>query len=135
MDKLLRLIDANLNRTQEGLRVAEDIVRFILNDRQKTRSFKILRHSVTKLAKVLASKKTFLVKSRNVKLDIGKKTSFREGMRKDIADIFLANTQRSKESLRVLEEATKLIDGKLAEKFKKIRFRLYELEQKSRIKL
>ncbi|MDD5440263.1 MAG: thiamine phosphate synthase, partial [Candidatus Omnitrophica bacterium] len=38
----LRIVDANLNRTAEGLRVAEDIVRFYLNDRKLQVSFKAL---------------------------------------------------------------------------------------------
>ena len=136
MDKLLRIVDANLNRSQEGLRVCEDIARFILNDKRLTPSFKTLRQSIGVLAKqIYKSKKLTLLKSRNVKMDIGRKTSFREGKRKNIGDIFFANAERAKESLRVLEEITKLLGGKTPERFKKIRFRLYELEKKSRIKL
>ena len=43
MHKLLRLIDANLNRSREGIRVCEDIARFVLNDKRITRSFKSLK--------------------------------------------------------------------------------------------
>jgi len=41
----------------------------------------------------------------------------------------MANTQRGKESLRVLEEVLKLFDQKLSQKFKRFRFKLYEIEK------
>lgn len=45
-------------------------------------------------------------------------------------DIFMANMERSKESIRVLEEFSKLIDGSLSARFSKLRFRLYDIEKK-----
>lgn len=72
------------------------------------------------------------MKSRDVKRDVGKKTAYRESKRKDIADVFYANIERVKESLRVLEEVSKLLDKKISQHFKKIRFRVYELEKKAR---
>ncbi|MCQ9206618.1 MAG: thiamine-phosphate pyrophosphorylase [Omnitrophica bacterium] len=135
MHRLPRLIDANLNRTREGLRVCEDIVRFILDDKKLSAYFKSLRHKITKIGRALYSKKAALLKSRNVKKDVGKKTSAREVRRKNIADVFRANIERVKESLRVLEEMSKLLDKKTSQEFKKIRFRVYELEKKSCIKM
>ncbi len=136
MDKYLRLIDANLNRSREGIRVCEDIARFMLNDKRITRSFKSLRHGISAISdKLDRGGKLALLKSRNVKKDIGKKTAFREGKRKDVLDVFYANAQRSKESLRVLEEITKLFNRTASGGFKEIRFKIYELEKKSRIKM
>ncbi len=140
MHKLLRIIDVNLNRSQEGLRVCEDIMRFILNDRKMLRSFKSLRHKVGMLAKRTYShlgggNRLMVLKSRNVKRDVGKITTYREGRRKNIGDVFRANIQRVKESLRVLEETSKLLDRRISQSFKTIRFRVYELEKKSRVKL
>jgi len=135
MHKLLRIIDVNLNRSQEGLRVCEDIVRFALNDKALTRSFKTLRHRIRALAKRIDTKKFVLLRSRDVRKDVGKKTGAREGKRKNIRNIFFANIQRAKESLRVLEEITKLVNGKISQNFKKARFRTYELEKKSRVSL
>ena len=54
---------------------------------------------------------------------------------KNIKDVFFANACRAKESLRVLEEVSKLYGNGSSEKFKKLRFRTYELEKKSSIKL
>jgi len=135
MNKLFRLIDANLNRSQEGLRVCEDIARFILNERSLTSSFKSLRHNVSALGKKIAPGKIALLKSRRVMTDVGKRTTLKEKTRKSIKDVFRANAQRSKESLRVIEEITKLLDRKISERFKRMRFKTYELEKKSRLKL
>ena len=134
MLKIARLIDANLNRLKEGLRVCEDISRFILNEKQLTSSFKALRHKVTTLA-VGLDKKIPLLKARNIKKDVGKKTTFRESKRKNIKHIFLANLARAKESLRVLEEISKLFSPNTSENFKKVRFKIYDIEKKARPKL
>jgi len=135
MNKLFRLIDANLNRSREGLRVAEDISRFVLNQKKLTRSFKSLRHALSAERKKIDLGRLSLLKSRSVKRDVGKKSTSREKSRKNIGDVFRANTERVKESLRVLEEITKLFDKKMSQRFKRMRFRLYELEKKSRLKL
>jgi hypothetical protein len=126
---LYRILDANLNRSKEGLRVCEDICRYIWDDKNLTKSFKDLRHDLTnrlsqdKLLKALAN--------RAIESDVGRKTTTSETKRRDLSAVFLANCQRVKESLRVLEEVIKLIDPKVADHYKKLRYRLYFLEQKS----
>jgi hypothetical protein len=45
-------------------------------------------------------------------------------------DIYYANSQRVKESIRVLEEFAKLRNKQVAEKLKKLRYRVYALEKK-----
>ena len=47
------------------------------------------------------------------------------------SDIFSANIQRAKESLRALEEFFKLIDKKDSAKFTGLRFKVYEIEKKA----
>ena len=44
--ELFRIIDANYNRAKEGLRVCEDIARFILNDKALSAGFKRARHTL-----------------------------------------------------------------------------------------
>ena len=133
---ILRLIDANLNRCQEGLRVCEDILRFMLDERVLSGAFKSARHRIGVLSKRIEKASDLrLLKSRSVKRDVGKKTTYRESRRKDLREIFLVNIQRAKESLRVLEEIAKLLDRNLSRDFKAMRFRIYELEKKTRIKL
>ena len=125
---ILRLIDANVNRSREGLRVCEDICRFVWNKKNITREYKKLRHQLTQA--LIALKIVDIIKARNIEKDVGKKTIQRENNREKILDVFLANSQRVKESVRVLEEFSKLLNGKVAEDFKKMRYKIYALEKK-----
>ena len=126
--KLLRILDANFNRAKEGLRVCEDICRFLLDDPKKTAQYKKLRHRLTGVFSGLPVGD--LMKARDIEHDIGKKTFETELQRKDVFDIFYANSQRVKESLRVLEEFTKLLNRRRALDLKKIRYEIYGLEKK-----
>ncbi|MBF0216480.1 MAG: thiamine-phosphate pyrophosphorylase [Candidatus Omnitrophica bacterium] len=135
MDKVVdkgvyRIIDANFNRVMEGMRVCEDILRFSADDAKGTAKLKSLRHSVySAIKKLREDHLEELVSSRDVHMDIGKKSIVSEKKRKGLVDLFLANSQRGKESLRVLEEVLKLFDGRLSEQFKKFRFSLYSIEK------
>ena len=128
---ILRILDANFNRCREGLRVCEEITRFVLEDKGLTKELKVARHSVTACLKEFAAPYSKFLNSRDSAADVGKSPSSVERLRKSSSDLFLANMQRAKESLRVLEEISKLVDGRLADKFKKIRFKIYVIEKKS----
>lgn len=100
-----RLIDANLNRLREGIRVLEDIARYILNDLPLASSLKALRHK----ARISDSAfDTALLQHRDIKNDILKISTPSEKKRENLRDIALANFKRSEESARVLEEIFKL---------------------------
>ncbi len=124
-----RIIDANINRLKEGLRVSEEITRFYLSNYKFTSELKNLRHKIDALAKGLPVT-IKLVKQRDASKDVGRNIYVNELKRKNIQDIFFANMQRVKESVRVLEEFSKLININTAVGFKKIRYRIYELEKK-----
>ena len=129
LDKnIYRVIDANFNRAKEGLRVCEDVCRFVFNNRSLTRQFKDLRHALTDVLR--ASWQAEGLMNRDVVGDQGRPSTVQEMTRNDVADIFFANSQRIKESIRVLEEFTKLVDPKRAEDLKSLRYRVYILEQK-----
>jgi len=128
-----RILDANINRTKEGLRVCEEIARFVLNSRKLTEDFKILRHEVDVIVKHFGSLN--LCKTRSSLDDVGKEIYANELKRKCLKDIFFANIQRVKESIRVLEEFTKLTNSHLAVKIKKIRYAIYETEKKTAEKI
>jgi len=128
---LYRIIDANYNRLKEGLRVCEDVIRYAFEDKNLTRSYKTLRHSVTTAFKQLSIDEQSLFESRDSLQDVGKGTPDYELNKKNITDIFLANLQRAKESARVLEDVSKLFNKKAALQFKDIRYKLYELEKKT----
>lgn len=127
--KINRIIDANINRAKEGLRVCEEITRFILENYKLTSELKQLRHKISELKQKLPSD-TDLVKERDSEKDIGKNIIINELKRKDLKDIFFANIQRVKEAIRVLEEFSKLTDTRLSIEFKKNRYRTYEIEKK-----
>ena len=119
----LRLTDANLNRLREGIRVIEDIYRYIFNDKQTAIELKNLRHkSRIKLYNEL-------LESRDIQNDVLKTSTISEQARTDVNSILIANFKRAQESARVLEEFGKLIDIKTSENFKTIRYTLYHLEK------
>lgn len=124
-----RIIDANINRAKEGMRVCEEITRFLLEDHVLTSELKTIRHTIDTLAKKSFSQSA-LLRERESTHDIGKNIFIHELKRENIRDIFFANIQRVKESVRVLEEFYKLINVRSAKAFKKIRYDIYELEKK-----
>lgn len=121
-DKNLRLIDANLNRLREGIRVVEDIFRYIHNDKETSTKLKNLRH----LTRV--DNYNELLNARDVQNDVLRESIKSEQNREDLNSILIANFKRAQESARVLEEFTKLISIKDSENFKYIRYELYNLE-------
>lgn len=125
---IYRIIDANINRAKEGLRVCEEITRFALNNRNLTQNLKKIRHELDSIVKIFAS--FDLLKVRSSLKDVGRTIHAGELKRKNLQDIFFANMQRAKESIRVLEEFSKLENSSLALKFKRIRYGIYDLEKK-----
>jgi thiamine-phosphate pyrophosphorylase len=125
-----RIIDANINRAKEGLRVCEEITRFILDDRALTARLKAVRHKIGALLQALPRPEE-LIKGRSAPGDVGRGIYGNELKRKDYRDIFFANIQRVKESIRVLEEFVKLENIKAAVAFKGLRYSVYHLEKKA----
>lgn len=131
-ERLFQIIDANLNRAREGLRACEDIARFTIADRDITMSLKLIRHGVT--GAVLDSKKLSLIRllqARDTKKDVLKFVDFKKGKGADITVIFMSNIERVKESLRVLEECSKVIDENMGRKYRRLRFNAYEVEKRA----
>ncbi|KPK97284.1 MAG: hypothetical protein AMJ95_09865 [Omnitrophica WOR_2 bacterium SM23_72] len=124
------MIDANFNRAKEGLRVCEEIVRFSLGNRSFTAGLKKVRHALDNALRQLPAGFRDLLSHRNTQRDVGSQLSAHELKRKDVRDIFYANLQRVKESMRVLEEFSKLLSRKCSLKFKKIRYDVYQIEKR-----
>lgn len=130
--EVFRIIDANFNRSREGLRVCEEVTRFVWNSSVLTKDLKTVRHSITNILKNSPSTSKILFKARDVGSDVGRRVRQKSEMgRLDYSDIFGANIERAKESLRVLEEFFKLIDKNDSAKFTKLRFKVYEIEKKA----
>jgi len=125
--QILRVIDANYNRAKEGLRVCEDVCRFVRNDKKATARFKKLRHDLTCAVAVFGLND--MVASRDILRDVGRKTIAAESRRSSIEDVFYANMQRVKESLRVLEEFFKLKNAAMAADLKRLRYTVYDIEK------
>ena len=126
---LYRIIDANLNRLKEGIRVVEDICRFYFDDREIAKKLKELRHSAT------ISEYRPLLENRDILNDVLTSSYEFENSKQEIRDIVIANFKRTQEASRVLEEIYKLIDIRNSEKFKKIRYSLYNLEKEILVRL
>jgi thiamine-phosphate pyrophosphorylase len=125
--RILRTVDANINRVSEGLRVLEDISRFIVEDENTTRQLKSVRHRVNRLAGDLG---IHLLLSRNSEGDIGAGNDLVKEHR-DLYAIVRANAKRAQEGLRVLEELAKLHDLKdviPAGEIKQSRYLIYTIE-------
>ena len=82
-----RIIDANINRAKEGLRVCEEITRFILDNRALTQELKLIRHKIDPIVKLLPSSFE-LIKTRKSLKDVGMTISAGEYKRKNVRDIF-----------------------------------------------
>ena len=125
---LLRVLDANLNRAREGLRVCEEIARLGLEDPSLTRRCQRLRYGVDLAAGSLPRFK--MLQTRDARRDIGR-PSRRGAVRPHhtVEDLVAANLRRVQEAFRVLEEFTRLKFPKASRAFGSLRFRAYSLEQ------
>jgi thiamine-phosphate pyrophosphorylase len=117
------VIDANINRYKEGIRVVEDIYRYMYDNQEISSKLKSLRH----IELPLDIKE--LLSARDSINDVLKPSTKSEQTRENLDNVILANIKRSEESARVLEELFKLIDIDTSEKFKHNRYMLYDIEK------
>lgn len=114
---LYQVIDANINRVSEGLRVIEDYTRFISKNKSQATQLARIRKEInqTEINKALH------LASRNVSEDM--RAGELPQKRVELFDLLKANFKRAEEGLRVLEEYT----GNPI--FNKARYELYILEK------
>ncbi len=126
---VLRIIDANVNRLREGVRVVEEYARFVTREESLVQFCKDVRHRVS----AWLSQSDWiecLIEVRDVAHDcLRDQMSTSEGERANEQAVLGANLQRVKETLRVLEEYGKVISVDWGVFFQKIRFEWYELEK------
>lgn len=115
-----RIIDANLNRAAEALRVLEEIARFYFDDSLLSEKLKCIRHNICKEAD---SDYEQLLKSRDTQNDVGVEITNTTG-RKDIVSVFKANIKRLQQALRVLAEYNGINQA-----YEKARYESYTLEK------
>ncbi|MEO0092043.1 MAG: thiamine phosphate synthase [candidate division WOR-3 bacterium] len=122
-----RIIDVNLNRLSEGLRVIEEICRFYLEDKDNLFLIRNLKNEIRKTENEIRKDVIWFRKSED---DLGRQENFDKMSRTSIFDVFTANIKRCQESARVLEEIFKIRNRRISGFFKKVRFVLYDLEKK-----
>lgn len=120
---IYRILDANLDRAREGLRILEEWCRFGLNHSAYTEQIKHLRQT---LAQWHAPE---LRLCRDTPGDPGTAlTHPQEAERTSVMAVLQANFCRVQEALRVLEEYGKLYSAELAAGSKAMRYQVYTLE-------
>jgi len=125
---MYRIIDANINRVSEGLRVLEDYARFNKNNKSLSSEIRTLRHGVRK-----TFDETLLITSRDTTRDVGIQTTKENCLdKKTSLDALLkANIKRVQEGLRVIEENLKLLGyDKQSKTYESFRYQSYTIEQK-----
>jgi len=120
-----RILDANLDRAREGLRIIEEWCRFGLNSAQLSVECKQLRQE-------LASwHSPELRAARDTPSDPGTElTHPQEQQRSSLSSLLQANFCRVQEALRVLEEYGKLYHPQMGGASKQMRYQVYTLESR-----
>jgi thiamine-phosphate pyrophosphorylase len=118
-----RILDANLDRAREGLRIIEEWCRFGLNSATLSEECKNLRQS-------LAQWHTQELRTaRNTPGDLGTGLSHpQEEKRTSVSQVLQVNFARLEEALRVLEEYGKLYHPQMGAQCKQMRYRVYTIE-------
>ncbi|MEM9213486.1 MAG: thiamine phosphate synthase [Cyanobacteria bacterium P01_F01_bin.150] len=118
-----RILDANLDRAREGLRIVEEWCRFGLNQSHLTEQCKELRQAIAlwHTPEIRAA--------RNTPGDPGTElTHAQERSRPSLTHVLQANFCRVQEALRVLEEYGKLYRPEMGDACKQMRYQVYTLE-------
>ena len=126
-----RILDANLNRVREGLRVVEEYARFILENDEISCTIKTLRHQFSESERQLCTYIPKLIENRDSSSDIGEQIKTpSEQTRADVRAVAIANIKRVQEGLRVLDEYAKICHLEISVTFESCRYRAYEIESK-----
>ncbi len=125
---IYRILDASANRCREGLRVIEEYVRFHQEDEQNVKKIKAVRHQFSQICLELDLEQA--LHARDTPGDVGTKITLPTEMsRQSLKDLVRANCSRVGESLRTLEEYSKLITAGVPASIEKIRYLFYDIEK------
>ena len=126
--QILRIIDANINRISEGLRVLEDIARFVVENEELSRQFKTVRHQLNSLVEEIGP---HIIETRDAPGDVGANFDVIHDHR-DLSSVIRANAKRAQQGIRVLEELSRLPELKASlstATLKESRYKIYALEK------
>ncbi len=135
VSQVVRIIDVNLNRAGEGLRILEEMARFILNNAVLTEKLKSLRHELV-TGDITFNRK--LLTARQAESDVGADITVPGQGGNELTELVITNSRRVQEALRVLEEMAKLNENPLklsTDAFRHARFSLYTIEQELTFRL
>lgn len=118
-----RILDANLDRAREGLRIIEEWCRLGLNHAEMAEKCKKMRQDIARWHT------DDLRLARDIPHDPGTTLSHpQEEARTSTDHLLQANLCRTQEALRVLEEYGKLYRQDMGSAFKQLRYQVYHLE-------
>ncbi|WP_319372033.1 thiamine-phosphate pyrophosphorylase [uncultured Ilyobacter sp.] len=129
MQKLYRVLDVNVNRASEGVRVIEDLFRFYFENESLTKECRILRHNLRKTMKEVDS---HLIESRDTRGDIGLSVSqkVKNDSKESVDQLLISNFKRIQEAVRCIEEVLKVLSlYNLSKDMERIRYQSYSLEK------
>ena len=126
MRSLFRILDANLNRAREALRVLEDVARFHHDDAAAAARLKEARHAID--ARSRPWSREFL-QARDSAGDVGRDGDRPVAGPRPLRDVVAANLKRAGEALRTIEEIAKGRMPDLSREAHRRRFELYTLEK------
>ncbi len=129
MNKIYRIIDANINRVSEGLRVLEDHARFLYLEQQITIRIKNLRHTTRKTVNCLYND---FLSGRDSLSDIGLGLSQQSSLdnKESTKELIIANFKRVQEGLRAVEENLKLVGQyEMSKIYERLRYESYSIEK------
>jgi thiamine-phosphate pyrophosphorylase len=130
---ILRLLDASANRALEGARVCEEVVRFHLESGRAFRRLRSLRHAIAEAIRSLPVSPAERARARASDRDVGRRA--RASRVGSLEQLIVINLQRIKESLRTLEEVSRLIAPRAVARFQRLRFRTYGVERELLLQL
>lgn len=128
----LQIIDANVNRSSEGLRVVEEYCRFVLADASLTARCKALRDQLHAAIEPISRVERLI--ARDTTNDVGATTAFSETLAREasvssLEQIAVKNGERVKEALRAIEEFGKTVNSDMARAIGALRYQWYTLER------
>lgn len=122
-----RLLDANVDRIVEGLRVVGEVLRFVAEDAKLTGAVRTLRRDVVAVVHSVPHMRERRVSARDSVTDVGR--SLPSSPYRDLVDLIEANWSRVQESLRTLEEIGRACYPGWAERLAPLRYEAYTLEK------
>ncbi len=123
----LRIVDVNLNRLDESLKLIEDLTRFHLENRKLLAKIREIRKNFLKFKQAAPLQQ--IIAARKSQRDLGRGARFDTNQKKGAGNLLISNFSRAKESSRIIEETLKGMRTDLSRTMKEIRFQIYDLEK------